>query len=153
MSEPIKKFYRSRTDRIIWGVCGGLGEYFGVDSTLIRIAFILLAFGSGVGVMLYIILALLVPNSPEEKIKASEKVDVLAEELGDSAKKISDEMKKNSDHHTRNIIGLIILTLGVAMLLKEAFHLYINWGLIYPFMIVLLGLYLLDSYNKNNKQK
>jgi len=153
MSEPIKKFYRSRTDRVIWGVCGGLGEYFNVDSTLIRILFIILTLGSGVGVILYIVLALMVPNNPNQKAGSPKSANDLAEELGASAKKIRAEMNNQGDHHTKNILGLIILTIGVAMFIKEAFHLAIDWGMIYPFMIVLLGLYLLDGYNKYNKQK
>ncbi len=58
-----KRLYRSRTDRQLTGVCGGLGAYLGIDSTLIRIAFIASLFG-GPGVLLYLILALVVPDEP-----------------------------------------------------------------------------------------
>ncbi len=60
-----KKLYRSNTDKMIAGVCGGLAQYFGVDSTLIRLIFALLVFlGVGSGVLLYIILAIVVPLEP-----------------------------------------------------------------------------------------
>ncbi len=153
MSKPIKKFYRSSTDRVIWGVCGGLGEYFGIDSTLIRILFIILALGSGVGVLLYIILAIVAPVDSNEKMVKSKKVEDLAEELKISARKISSKMDAEDKHHARNVLGLIILAVGTFMLLREAFHFYINWNLFYSFLIIILGLYLLDNYSRNNKQK
>ena len=60
-----KKLYRSKTDKMISGVCGGLAQYFGVDATLVRLVFALLVFfGVGSGVLLYIILALVVPLEP-----------------------------------------------------------------------------------------
>jgi phage shock protein C len=151
MAESIKKFYRSRTDRIVWGVCGGLGEYFGIDSTLVRILFILLAFGSGSGIVLYLILALIVPSGPHDKTKGSGKVSELAEELSASAQQASGKMRSGDRHHARNFLGLIILTIGLVLMLKEIFQFDINWGLVYPFLIILLGLYFLDSLGQNNK--
>lgn len=57
-----KRLTRSRMDRQIAGVCGGLAEYFGIDPTLVRIAFVLLAVMGGPGIILYIILALVMPE-------------------------------------------------------------------------------------------
>lgn len=57
----MKKLYRSTTDRRIGGVCGGLGEYFAVDPTIIRIIFAILLF-AGVGFLAYIIMWVIVPR-------------------------------------------------------------------------------------------
>jgi phage shock protein C len=54
--------YRSRDDRMLAGVCGGLGDYFGVDPTLVRLLFVLLALFTGVGVLAYIVLWIVVPE-------------------------------------------------------------------------------------------
>jgi phage shock protein C len=59
-----KKLYRSVTDRKIAGVCGGLGEYFNVDSTLVRLGFILLGLLTGIGLIAYIVCAIVVPEAP-----------------------------------------------------------------------------------------
>ena len=59
-----KRFYLSQTDKKIGGVCGGLGEYFNIDSLLIRVGFIAAFFCLGTGVMAYIILWLLAPKQP-----------------------------------------------------------------------------------------
>lgn len=59
-----KKLYRSSTDKMIAGVCGGLAKYLGIDSTLVRIIFALLVVGVGSGLLLYIILAIVMPLEP-----------------------------------------------------------------------------------------
>ncbi|MDD2715817.1 MAG: PspC domain-containing protein [Candidatus Wallbacteria bacterium] len=50
-----KRYYRSREDRVISGVCGGLGEYFEIDPVIVRIMFVALGFISGIGVGLYLL--------------------------------------------------------------------------------------------------
>ncbi len=59
-----KRLYRSRTERQLAGVCGGLAEYFGVDPTIVRILFVILALAGGPGLIFYIILALIIPEEP-----------------------------------------------------------------------------------------
>lgn len=57
-----KKIYRSIRDRMIAGVCGGIGEYFNIDSTIVRLVFLLLLFGMGGGLFAYIICWILIPE-------------------------------------------------------------------------------------------
>jgi len=57
----IKKLYRSKKNRVIAGVCGGIGEYFNVDPTLIRLVWILFVF-TGAGIIAYIIAWILIPE-------------------------------------------------------------------------------------------
>jgi len=57
----MKKLYKSKTDKKICGVCGGLGEYFNVDSTIIRLAAVLLGFMGG-GLLAYIVAAIIIPE-------------------------------------------------------------------------------------------
>lgn len=59
-----KKLYRSRTDRKIVGVCGGLAEYFGIDPTLVRLLFVLGLIFVGGTLLAYLILALVIPEEP-----------------------------------------------------------------------------------------
>jgi phage shock protein C len=61
-----KKLYRNRTDKMIAGVCGGLGKYLGIDPTLIRLAFVLLLlFGIGSGLLVYLVMLLIIPEEPQ----------------------------------------------------------------------------------------
>jgi phage shock protein C len=60
-----RKLYRSRTNRQVAGVCGGLAEYFNLDATLIRVLFVVLAVLGGSGIVLYLALWIIVPRAPE----------------------------------------------------------------------------------------
>jgi len=62
-----RKLYRSQTEKMIGGVCGGLGELLDVDPTIIRVVFVLLAMLGGHGILLYLILWLIIP--PQDQIK------------------------------------------------------------------------------------
>lgn len=57
-----KKLFKSRKNRVICGVCGGIGEYFNIDPTLIRLIWIILIFCFGTGLLAYLIAALIIPE-------------------------------------------------------------------------------------------
>lgn len=57
-----KRVYRSNTDYIMAGVCGGLGEYFNIDSNIVRVAWVLFTLLGGSGIIAYIICALVIPK-------------------------------------------------------------------------------------------
>ena len=59
-----KKLYKSETDKKVCGVCGGIANYFGIDSTLVRLATVLLTLFVGGGLLAYIICALVMPDDP-----------------------------------------------------------------------------------------
>ena len=64
MAKAVKKLYRSTDDRFIAGVCGGMGEYFGADSTWVRLGWAALTILTGLlpGIVLYIIAAIIIPE-------------------------------------------------------------------------------------------
>jgi phage shock protein C len=63
--DPTRKLYRSRTHRMLAGVCGGLAEYFNVDPTLVRVSFLVLTALGGAGVLVYFGMWVIVPDEPE----------------------------------------------------------------------------------------
>ena len=65
MTTDFRRLFRSRDDRMLGGVCGGLGTYFTVDSTLLRVLFVLLALSGGPGVLAYLLLLILIPIEPQ----------------------------------------------------------------------------------------
>ena len=68
---------RSRSDRVIAGVCAGLGRYLGLDPILPRIAFVVLTLANGVGILLYVIAAIVIPPEREsEPVGTARPVDV-----------------------------------------------------------------------------
>lgn len=59
-----KKLYRSNVNKMVWGVCGGIAEYFDIDPTLVRLAWVLFCALGGSGVLAYIITAIIIPRNP-----------------------------------------------------------------------------------------
>ena len=66
-----KRIYRSRSDKVIAGVCGGLAEYFGLDPVLIRLVWVVLVICAGTGILAYIIAWILIPKEPETRTAAN----------------------------------------------------------------------------------
>ena len=69
---PLRKLYRSRTERSIAGICGGLAEYFDSDPTMIRLLMLLILFG-GLSIWAYIILWIVIPEQPARKFNINNK--------------------------------------------------------------------------------
>ncbi len=148
-----KRLYRSRSDRMIWGVCGGLAKYFDMDPTIIRIIAVLLIFAGGSGILAYIILAIVVPS---EGSAAAEPKDTIQENLAEmketatelgreiqstlsSKESESEEVTKTRQRH-HNTIGIILIVIGIFFLLGS-FRLFwwFNWGYLWPLILVAIG--------------
>ena len=61
-----KKLYKSNTNKMLEGVCGGIAEYFGVDPTIVRLAWVIFCALGGSGILAYIIAAIIIPSAPLE---------------------------------------------------------------------------------------
>ena len=70
---PLRKLYRSRTERSIAGICGGLAAYFDSDPTLIRLLMLLLILFGGLSIWAYIILWIVIPEEPARKFNINSK--------------------------------------------------------------------------------
>jgi phage shock protein PspC (stress-responsive transcriptional regulator) len=135
-----KKLYRSKTNRVIFGVCGGLGEYFETDPLIVRILFVVLSLINGAGIIAYLILAVVVPEE-EKKIK---KNDNAVEEVQEKTQELAEELKSGSwIKNTRNIFGLVIVLIGLNVLFEQVFQYspfaWINWGIVWGLLIILIG--------------
>jgi phage shock protein C len=140
-----KKLYRSTTDKMLGGVAGGLAEYFDIDSTLIRVLFIVIVFLGGGGIIAYIILWIVVPQKPYEIPKSffdkSSSGDSNKTEFQRSATG-SEEFNVNtsgtasieSKTNTRQLwIAIILIVIGGLLLLNNifpGFHFNHYWPLI-----------------------
>jgi len=81
------KLYRSEKDRMLGGVCGGLGEYFSIDSTIVRLIFALIVIYGGSGLILYIILWIVVPSESQVVGSSEEVVKKNTQEIKEKVKK------------------------------------------------------------------
>jgi len=145
MANNIKKMHRSSTDKIIFGVCGGIAEYLEVDSLAIRIIFLFLTFAGGSGVFVYLILALLMPKEANEKDIAKNSKE-MNEDLMQSAK------EKRFIMYFRNIAGIIIVLMGLSFLFKEIFQVtlfgWLQWKTVMALIIILFGISIIKNQSK-----
>lgn len=128
---------RSETDQMIAGVCGGIAAYLNVDSVFIRLAFVLLALASGIGLPIYIILWIVMPQ--ETNAAASDAV-VMQENIKDLQETVSTNANKIGKSAT---IGLIFILIGGYFLLTELGILSWVSGALWPILIIGAGLFLL----------
>ncbi len=129
----MKKLRRSRTDRMIAGVCGGLGKYFGVDPVIIRLIFIIFALARGLGLLAYLLFWIIVP---EEEIEAEETQGEISSGGESNARS---RLKKNNVWG-----GIVLIIIGVYFLLKNLGVIKgVDFGIVWPVAIILVGIYLL----------
>ncbi|MGE5590056.1 MAG: PspC domain-containing protein [Bacillota bacterium] len=158
-----KRLYRSRSERVIAGVCGGLAQYFAVDPTLVRIIWVLLAL-SGTGILLYLIALLVIPEEPRA---LAEQPRVLADEPRAAAEQAAGREERPADApeapsatgqagpaptnpaptsepaspESRMWAGLILVAVGLYFLGRNLFpHLFFLQGrYLWPLLLVLVG--------------
>ena len=163
-----KKLYRNEHNKMIAGVCSGLADYMGTDVTIIRIlAVLLIFFGVGAGIPIYIIMWLVIPVNSDPTARMREFNDYFSKQdpnMFNSANAFnnagnSDTSKwntpnetfnkaeydptffKKKDHTGRTILGLILLVIGVYSLMR-VFHVLPFWfslGKMWPLALIIVG--------------
>jgi phage shock protein C len=123
-STASRQLRRSRDDRVIAGVCGGLGEYYDVDPVLIRIAALLLVFAGGAGVILYVIGWIAIPERSQE------------EAVGPSPRATGTSTERTSGAVA---LGLVFVALGAFFLADEVWPDFLSWKYVWPIALIAIG--------------
>ena len=141
------RLYRSETNRVIAGVCGGLGNFFNVDATLVRLIFILITLFGGGGVILYIILWLIIPNQSSVSEITKESISHNADEIKDKAQSFAKDLKINTTGaNSRQLFAIIIIILGVMFLFGNlGFYKIFNLFKLWPLLLVVIGIAILTK--------
>lgn len=134
-----EKLTRSESDKMIAGVCGGIATYIGVDPVIVRLLFLLLAFASGIGLFLYMVLWFVMP---EENLEDSIYLD------GEPAPQTNPE-----DQSTQmRTVGTLLLLFGGFFLLQQiGIFNWISAGIFWPVVLIGVGVYLLVLRNRNQE--
>jgi phage shock protein C len=147
----VVKLYRSERDRLLGGVAGGLADFFDVDSTLVRIIFVLLTIFGGSGLVIYLILWVIIPTeSSAENVFTKEFMHKNIDEIKDTTKNFAYEFRnatKNKERNSRNFAGLIIIVLGAFFLLQNL-GLLRNLNHLWPIILIIVGFALLMKKNQ-----
>lgn len=149
--ETQERLSRSVTDKVIGGVCGGLGEYFGIDVVLTRIVFVLLALFGGGGVLIYIILWIVMPAGPILIPKNNETgPDFEGNTINQDFTTPTTPAKSSN---TGLIAGIILILLGVLFLGDKLMPWY-NITDLWPLLLVVVGVLIIkpDIFKSTKKQ-
>ena len=137
--------HRIRSGAVLLGVCTGLGRYFDVDPVLIRVVFLLLTLASGLGVLIYLMLALVMPAEASVGESTAQVVRDNLREMGKVARAAGREMatalrQAGAAGRRRKALGVGLALVGAALLLVNAGVLtWIQWRLLWPLVLVLVG--------------
>ena len=134
---------RSRTNRVIGGVCGGLAEYLDIDATFVRVVMVVLG-TFGIGVLIYFVLLVLMPNPGEATpfARPSTGETAAAAEPAFSRATPSRVVAPMELDRRRNSLGLLLVAVGVIFMLGNvgAFR-FIDWHVIWPLVLIALGVF------------
>jgi len=147
-----RKLYRSRKDRMLFGVLGGLAEYFDLDATIVRVVFVLIVLATGgFGIIAYVIMSIIFPvegipdgASPDETMRQN--VKEMAETADNIASGLRSGFKRGSRPVNRAalIAGLTFIVLGVVFLLANFGVLkWLTWNNLWPLLLIIVGILLL----------
>ena len=127
-----ERLYRSTTNKIVGGVCGGLGEYFDIDPVLIRIIMVLLFLAKGLGILAYIIAWIIIPKRPLEV----------------------ETVSANHDYSSsrKYLPGLILIAVGIILLIRENWF-WFDWGEFWPVILIVIGLFFILRRNHRDNDK
>ena len=138
------RLYRSSSDRMLFGVSGGLAEQLDVDPTFVRLGWIALGFiTAGVAILAYIVLAIVVP---EESAEAGSGAAGSEDDTEGEAVR-SDGGGSPGPRRERGfgvVVGGLLIVLGVMFLgVNLDLFAWIDWGIVWPVVLILLGLLLI----------
>jgi phage shock protein PspC (stress-responsive transcriptional regulator) len=145
--EMTNRLYRSRKDRLIGGVCGGLGTYFGIDPVIVRLLFVVVAVWGGLGFLGYLILWIIIP--PEERLGETSQ-DVIqgnVSEIEERAQGFAQDAREAFSGRAtipaeRTMWAAVaLIALGVVLLFSNIFG--FSFDKLWPVLLVLAGVFMI----------
>lgn len=145
------RLFRSRTDIMIGGVCGGLARYLRVDATLVRLFFVLLALGgNGIGILVYLLLWMILPlEGKERNATLQDNVRSSSEEIAERTRMMGKDLQNivsNPNPRTSLIFGSAFIILGAIFLLQNLNISWLYWlkfDVVGPILLIIGGAALL----------
>ena len=136
---------KSERERVLFGVSGGLGDYFELDPVFVRVGFIALCFASGLGVVLYIALAIVMPRAgapertPAETVK--DNVEHIAEEAADAGRRLGAAMGPVTTERRRSGLGILLIAVGAIILLANlGLFFWWRWDIFWAALLIGAGI-------------
>ncbi len=133
-----KKLYRSRENRVVGGICGGIGEYLEIDPVIVRLIFLISFFVAGVGFLGYIIAWIIIPERPLDHEEIEFEID--------------EEVIKEQKEKRMKVLGYVLFGLGIFFTLELWFNIDFDLGAEFWSMgLILIGLVIIFKNKTNNR--
>ena len=162
-----KRLYRSRIDKKIGGVCGGLADYFDIDPAIVRVVAVVLALLNGIGIIAYIVALIAIPYDPEQRPGFARGTapspgahDSPPAGPGSEAETSPPASGRQRGTSVRGVVlmadgglftgallvaaGLLFLLLNTGVLDWHLFHFW-RWRVLWPIVLIGLGVYMLST--------
>jgi phage shock protein C len=168
------RLYRSQRNRIVLGVCGGLGEYFNIDPVIIRVITVVIIIASGVfpGLVAYLIMALVIPTAGSTAATPRDSVRENVDDMRNTASNIGEEIRttfenKETKTNTVNephpissqpasnnnkalfILGIIIIAIGVIFVVGNVFGWFFKY--LWPILLIAAGVIIILMVRRRPK--
>lgn len=143
----IGRLYRSETEKVIAGVCGGLGEFFHIDPVIPRIFFLIMTVFDGIGILIYLLLWLVIPVKSKRTLDANAAMKENIDEIKSRAKDLVDEVDLPVMNRDNKIWwGILIIVIGLMLLLNN-FDFFGTWGFgkFWPALLIVFGVLILGK--------
>jgi phage shock protein PspC (stress-responsive transcriptional regulator) len=131
--------YRSETNKVLGGVCGGLGEVFNIDPTLVRVLFVLAALFGGSGILFYLVLWIVIPSRSKVSNTSDENIRENIDEMKERVHTFSKDFGVNGANR-KSGTGMFLLVLGVIFLLSNFGYMHwFNFSRLWPVFLIIFG--------------
>lgn len=162
-----RQLYRSRVNKVLGGVAGGIAEYFEIDPIIVRIIFVLLTLGHGSGLLIYIVLWLAVPENPDQPAyvkpetedasthkEGKKETHKTAEERLEAMGQDIEAAFKEGDRGTGDsrIAGVVLLLLGLFFLAQQLMPDF-DFAQWWPIFLIIGGLWIMVGRDKREDKK
>lgn len=167
----MKRLYKSRKDKMIAGVCGGIAEYFDIDPVIVRLLFVIFFFIGGAAILAYIVGMIIMPQAPmgadesyesdESTVSAKSAPTPPATTAADTNTTYENKPVPASKSSTSLVIGILLVVVGVFFLMGNIpflrhYYWWFRWHLkdfIFPGIFIVIGLILLIGGSRRNGRK
>ncbi|HHV98271.1 MAG TPA: PspC domain-containing protein [Clostridiaceae bacterium] len=144
-----KRLYRSKSNRVLAGVCGGIAEYFNIDPTIVRIIWVVIGLTYGAGIIAYIIASIIIPDRKFDSSYNAWNEQSKNEDFEPGFN--PNDWKQEPKHDTeksRNTVGIILIAIGLIFLARQLFN-WLDLKVILPLIFIIAGAFLIFNSRRN----
>jgi phage shock protein C len=154
MAQNEQRLVRVRQGRMIGGVATGLARHLNLDVTLVRLAFVALAFAKGIGLLVYLVMWIIMPDEEMAGGDVSDSLRANVDEIAGQAQRVGqqvgDSLRNGGNRRVQMYIGIGLMGVGVLFMLQQIGLLSIGGlgGLLWPVILIVIGVALLSRRSR-----